>query len=100
MSNETLHPKEFPPITPPRNGGGTDNLSKQRIQSLAVQRKQCLEGIKPDISRKLYFMLEEKLEKEQKNLEEILDWQQGKLSRLSRYSLILDSHYFEQEFLS
>ncbi len=75
-------------------------LTKEQISLLVEQRRKQLEELKPNISRKLYFKIEEKLNSEEKTLLEILDWQNGKHAFMSRYTLILDPRYFEQEFLN
>ena len=86
--------------TPQNIGVSSQRLNKEQIQKLIDARRQDLESLKPDITLKLYYAAEEKLADEKKRLEEILDWQEGKQSRLSKYTLILDTHYFEQEFLN
>ncbi len=75
-------------------------LNKEQIGKITFARKQLLELVKTGISRKLYYNIEEKLAQEERQLREILDWQEGRQSRLARYSFILDPHYFEQEFLT
>jgi hypothetical protein len=75
-------------------------LNEGQIGSLISIRKQNLESIKSQISRKRYFMIEEKIAAEENSLKQILNWQQGKNNQLSQYSFVLDTHYFEQEFLN
>ena len=75
-------------------------LDAEQIQKLSQHQKAELEKIKPHISRKNYYAIEEKITEEEKSLREILDWQQGKQSKLSKYSLILNPHFFEQELMN
>ena len=101
MSVEFLSPQQNPP--PQSHPAPLHSLSKLdagQIQILMEQRKALLEELKPSVSRKIYYLMEEKLLREEAKLREILDWQEGKVTRLSRYSLILDPNYFEQEFLN
>ena len=99
--SETLRSSENLNHNKPLNhSGALPRLDSAQIVELMEARKKTLEEIKPNISRKFYYAIEEKLTNEEKRLNEILDWQEGKLSRLSKYTLILDTHYFEQEFLN
>ena len=75
-------------------------LTQQQIDSLTADLKQRAENIKPHISRKRYFSIEEKINSSLQRLGQILDWQEGRQNQLSKYSFILDTHYFEQEFLN
>ncbi|HVY67909.1 MAG TPA: hypothetical protein VHA30_03375 [Patescibacteria group bacterium] len=74
-------------------------LNEQSISESSLPRRLMLEQLKPHLSRKRYFALEEKLAAEEKQLRDILDWRLGRQNRLSRFTFILDQHYFEQEFL-
>ena len=74
-------------------------MDDKQINSLISARKQALETIKSQVSRKVYFQMEEKISHEESQLKELLDWQQGRNNALAKFSLILDPHYFEQEFL-
>ena len=75
-------------------------MDEKQIDLLILARKDALEAIKNEISRKIYFQIEEKIIREELKLKEILDWQEGRQSKLAKYSLILDPHFFEQEFLN
>lgn len=75
-------------------------LTQQQIDSLTADLKQRAENIKSHISRKRFFNIEEKINSNQQRLGQILDWQEGRQNQLSKYSFILDTHYFEQEFLN
>jgi len=100
MKNEILQPIETS-ITPfKKDGASFAQLNAELINEVISDRKNRLEKIKPEISRKLYYIMEEKIIAQEKHLNDILDWRQGKLSQLSKYSLILNSNYFEQEFLA
>ena len=99
--SETLKASETLNDNKPQSVSGlSQRLSLGQIQTLIDARRRDLEYLKPDISLKLYYAAEEKLADEKKRLGEILDWQEGKQTRLSKYTLILDTHYFEQEFLN
>src|SRR5579864_4464158 len=100
MTPETLIPAEHLPKRPDANELPQTELSESVITDMASTRQDLLESIKETVSRKTYYLLEEKLKEEQKQLREILGWQQGRQSRLSKYTNILDRHYFEQEFLN
>ena len=100
MSPETLKPTENSAQTPPQNDGSFKQLSQELITRTMERRLEILASLQPELSRKLFYSLEEKLAQEAKQLREILDWQQGRQSQLSKYTFILDPHYFEQEFLS
>lgn len=75
-------------------------LNQKQIEEVTQIRQSLLIELKDNISRKFYYALEEKLEQEKKSLSQILDWQEGRNTELSKYSLVLDPHYFEQEFLN
>jgi hypothetical protein len=97
--SEILQPTEHIANSSAKTEGSLAPLDEQQINSLMLSRKQALETIKNEISRKVYFQIEEKIGREETQLKEILDWQQGKQMQRAKYSLILDPHYFEQEFL-
>jgi hypothetical protein len=99
MHFETLHPTERLTKPSPKIDGGLAVLDDKQINSLIESRKQALELIKNGISRKIYFQMEEKINHEETRLKQILDWQQGRQNQMAKYSLILDPHFFEQEFL-
>jgi hypothetical protein len=88
------------PIKPILGYEPAKNLSEIQIDELYTQRQGALEPLKIEVSRKMYYLIEEKLAAEKAELKKILDWQQGKNSELSKFSLVLDPHYFEQEFLN
>jgi len=100
MSPETLKPHELISKRSAIESSGHVKLNGQKISALIQSRKEILENIKDGISRKIYFQIEEKINREEKQLKEILDWQEGRQSVLAKYSFILDPHYFEQEFLN
>ena len=99
MHSETLQPKEK--ITLPQTEASVNlpDLNEAQIAQLSLSRKTLLESIKPQIALKQYYALEEKITAEEKRLKEILNIRQGKQSRLAKYSFILNTNYFEQEFL-
>lgn len=100
MSNETLKTQSQAPALKyePVNYSGV--LNEQQINQLKFLRKQLLENIKNQISLKAFYSIEEKIESEEKRLKEILDLKQGRMKKLSKYSFILDTRFFEQEFLN
>ena len=77
-----------------------DILTQQQIEQAAEDRANKLNGIKDLISKKFLYALEDKLAAEKKSLQQILDWQEGRNTELSKYTHVLDPHYFEQEFLN
>jgi len=100
MNAERLPAQNNPPTqSPASQGGPLQRLDEKQIAELMAERKALLEALKPAVSRKIYYAMEEKLAQEETRLKEILDWQLGKITKLSKYSLILDPHYFDQEFL-
>lgn len=78
----------------------SEHLTLEQISQTISSREKLLNTIKPNISRKAFYLMEEKIQEEQKRLQEILDWQEGRNSELSKYSLPLNTYYFEQEFLN
>ncbi len=99
MNPEILHPQNISSKSTV-SAAAPSGLDEAIIKKLDALRQQMLQNVKGEISRKSYFALEEKLLAEQQQLKDILAWQQGKLQHLANYSFILDSHYFEQEFLN
>jgi hypothetical protein len=100
-----MHPTNTQPNKPVNSasessGSNFASLNERAILELSEVRKKLLEQIKNEISLKRFYAIEEKLKNEEKTLMEILDWRLGKSTQLSKYSLILDPHYFEQEFLN
>ena len=87
-------------ITSQDDSISSQNLTEDQILALSEARKNALEQIKSQISRKIYYQIEEKLLFEQNRLQEILDWQQGRSAKQAKYTYILDPHFFEQEFLN
>lgn len=98
MNPEFLHTTSTPGL-PAAQSASLARLDEKQIIELMAERRQTLESLKPLVSRKIYYAMEEKLAQEESKLKEILDWQNGKITKLSKYSLILDTNYFEQEFL-
>lgn len=96
---ETLQPKEQPTQTPTEVSANFNTLDEQGIKSVITSRKALLESIKSQVSLKSYYFMEEKIVSEEKRLKEILDWRMGRSRQLSRYSLVLNPNYFEQEFM-
>lgn len=77
-----------------------DPLTQNQIADTITERKALLNSLRPEISRKIYYTLEEKIALEEKELQQILDWQEGRSSQMSKYTFILNSNYFEQEFMN
>ena len=82
-------PGEFVPI--PEHAVTIAQLHEDRLGQLAA--------IKNTISRKLYFKLEEKLQREKSQLEQLLGIETGQQNQLAKYSFVLDRQYFDQVFL-
>ena len=93
-------PKKESNITQEEYAPPSQDLQMEQISALVLNRTQALEQLKPILSKKLYFTLEEKLLAEQRELEKLLGFQQGREETLSHYTFILDSQYFDQIFLN
>ncbi len=100
MNPEQLQSNENPKAQNSKTDAFLAQLDESRIVQLMAGRRQLLESLKSEISRKLYYKIEEKLANEEKTLREIWDWQQGKHKFFAKYTLILDPRYFEQEFIN
>jgi hypothetical protein len=66
---------------------------------LLKSQSEMLNSLRPNISRKLLFALEEKLKGQKKELEKLLGLDKNQTENLSKYTFVLDSQYFEQKFL-
>ena len=66
-------------------------IEKTRLQKLA--------SIKDRISLKYFHEIEQKLQREQKLAEDLLNIKRRRIEYLSKYSHILDTHYFEQQLI-
>lgn len=77
----------------------TPLLSEQTVQLLQNQQLAKLKQLQPLLSRKLIFSLEEKIQQETKMLLQLLGHHTNIEAELGKYSLPLDSQYFEQIFL-
>lgn len=75
-------------------------LSQEQIDSEINSRKELLQKLKSELSLKLFYCLEEKVDMEHKNLLSILDWQEGRNTHLSKFTNVLEPYYFEQEFFN
>ncbi len=75
-------------------------LTQQHIDALYKERMQQLETLKGSISLKLYYVIAEKLETEQKTLETLLNIAHTKKQDHDQYSFVLDTQFFEQKFLN
>jgi hypothetical protein len=58
-----------------------------------------LNSLRPHISRKLLFSLEEKLKAQERELNHLLGLDKNLAENRSKYSNVLDTQYFEQIFL-
>ena len=74
-------------------------LPSDAVRASVEQQKQMLKSLEPLISRKLYYWLEERLERHNRELENYMGFERQKKAALSGYSFILDRNYFEQIFL-
>ncbi len=101
MNPESLTPSEhLPPLPHSAATAAEPVLSEQKITELTERQEAKLQELRPVLSRKLFFALEEKLIWEQKELRRLLDLQLGRASRQAKYSHVLDPQYFEQKFLN
>lgn len=96
---ELLTKNEFSPAGN-ESGDPSHELQKEHIFSVVKNRAEMLASLKPTMSKKLFFALEEKLQKEQNEMEKFLGFQQGREENLSHYTFILDNQYFDQIFLT
>jgi len=100
MNLETLQSKETLAPKGTETASSFSNLTESSIKALIDDRKQLLQSIKNEIGLKTFYKLEEKIAAEEKRLSEILDWRLGRQKQLAKYTFILDSRFFEQEFLN
>ncbi len=96
--NELLKPTETKPRILDTQLHETPLFNEGMILKAFETSKTMLERLRPKLSRKLYFSLEEKIEMQKKQLEELLGITKNKAKIIERYSNILDSQYFEQKF--
>lgn len=90
--SEKLHSSENNPSTP-------FEFTAKDVGALVASQAQRLEALRPHISRKLQFALEEKLKLQKQELERLLGLDKNLTASRSRYSNVLDTQYFEQIFL-
>ena len=74
-------------------------LTEEVIAETMQDRRKALEKIKPSLSLKIFYSLEEKINQEQREFESLLDAQLGRIKILNKYTHILNTQYFEQQFL-
>jgi hypothetical protein len=99
--NERLpHPEIFPET--PESNAYTEEPKESRVtvETLYERRFFNLETIKNDISLSFYYMVHEKITSEKEKLFEILHLEDKKEKYLQKYSFILDSAYFDQQFIT
>jgi hypothetical protein len=70
------------------------------VDKIINEETSMLEHLRPRISRKLLFGLEEKLKLQQQELEQLLGLDKNIAQKRAQYSNVLDSQYFEQIFLN
>lgn len=98
MHPETLRPFEKKFDQQQKPAASADN-SLHPAQLVLQQRFLMLQQLRTYISRKLYFALEEKLQREKQELEQLLGQKSARQQLAARYSNILDTQYFEQILL-
>ncbi len=75
-------------------------MTNKDIEQLFKAQSQLLVKLQPHISRKLGFALEEKIKLQEQQLQQLLGQDKKQTDNLSKYTLVLDSQYFDQIFLS
>lgn len=78
----------------------SSHLTLESANFVIKQNKAMLESLTPHISRKLVFILEEKIGLQEKKFMEILQKQTGKQNFSKTFSLVLDPQFFEQKLFS
>ena len=99
MKTEKLPPTESLPSSPSPEASSAF-LNDRQITTIDTIRQSDLISIKELISLKLYYKIQDKLEREHTRLQQILDIHQGKHTHQAKYTHILDDHYFEQQLLN
>jgi hypothetical protein len=99
------HKKATEPNLPTENAIITQepkhtDLQQEDIAAIMQIRKDSLSELKPSITLKLYYQIEEKLKQEEQELNNLLDIQLGRTKVLGKYTFVLDPQYFEQIFFS
>ncbi len=98
MPPELLKSNEYLPSTGPKPPEDL-KLTPKDVGALMGLEFQMLESLRPNISRKLLFMLEAKLNAQKQELEHLLGLDKNIAASRSKYSNVLDTQYFEQIFL-
>ncbi len=99
MSQELLTSKEYATSVELKEPADLE-LNAPDVNTLADLETQILESLRPVISRKLRFTLEEKLKNQKQELQRLLGLDKNLADNKSKYSNVLDSQYFEQIFLN
>jgi len=73
--------------------------TEDNITNIFKQQSDMLASLQPHISRKLFFVLEEKINRQQAETQRLLGLDKNQRDNMSKYSFVLDSQYFEQIFL-
>lgn len=74
-------------------------ISKEEVQFIYAGRKNRLEKVKSFVCLKFYNDISERLEKEKRQFEQLLNLQDARDEALSHYSFVLNPYYFEQKFI-
>ncbi len=99
MGNETLDSKELK-LGFQEHLSTSDNLSQDKVTAFAGRSLSMLEELKPKLSRKLMFYLEEKIQREKQELQQLLGLTENRVAAMDKYSNVLDSQFFEQIFFN
>ena len=95
---EILKSPEQLPATSQENHSPEGSLTKAEVEEVYAKRQSFLGKIRADISLKFYHQVSDKLNREKKQFEQLLNWEDNKQEVLSRYSFVLNPYYFEQKF--
>lgn len=100
MLKETLQPTENLTPSQGQESSSANAMNKAGINNLYQKRLANLELLRSVISLKFYYQITDKLEKEKKHLEALLNLEDQKQEAISHYSFPLNQYFFEQKFLN
>ena len=75
-------------------------IDESQVSALLHEEFLMLDSLKKLIGKKLYFLLEEKLQTERQELEQLSGIGRDNQQELSKYTFILDTQYFEQQLFT
>ena len=99
MNQETIKPSEQLPQIPVHIEMPSGVLTDDSVGIVMKNRNESLLNLRQYISRKLYYVLEEKLKQETAEFAKLLDHAYGRQKAQAKFTLVLDPNYFEQRFM-